>query len=102
MLSRLSSRLTYANIVSSLALFLVLTGGTAVALTGSNTVFSDDITNGQVTNPDIGANAVGGGKVFDNSLTGADLNESSLGKVPDADRLDGRDSTAFLRAVSFQ
>ena len=40
---RIRSHLTYANLLSSLALFLVLTGGTAVALTGSNTVFSDDI-----------------------------------------------------------
>jgi hypothetical protein len=31
-----------------LALFLVLTGGTAIALDGHNTVFSDDIVNGKV------------------------------------------------------
>ena len=32
MLSRIRSRLTYANVVATLSLFLVLSGGTAVAL----------------------------------------------------------------------
>ncbi len=45
---RIRGRLTYANVIATLALFLVLTGGTAVALKGSNTVFSDDIVNDQV------------------------------------------------------
>ena len=40
MLSRIRARLTYANVVATLSLFLVVTGGTAVALKGSNTVFS--------------------------------------------------------------
>jgi hypothetical protein len=105
MLHRLRRRLTYANIVSSLALFLVLTGGTAVALTGSNTVFTDDITNGHVRNADIGGNAVGGGKVADNSLSGADVNESTFAQVPsaanagNAGTLDGKDSTEFLSST---
>src|SRR4051794_12311030 len=78
MLSRIRSRLTYANVIATLALFLVLSGGTAVALTGSNTVFSDDI--------------------VDNQVTGADVKEASLGRVPQAGNagtLDGRDSTHF-------
>jgi hypothetical protein len=45
--------LTYANILSSIALFLVLGGGTAVALNGANTVFSDDIVNHQVKSDDL-------------------------------------------------
>jgi hypothetical protein len=53
--SRLAHHLSYADIVSSICLFLVLTGGTAVALTGANTVFSDDITNGEVKTPDLAA-----------------------------------------------
>jgi hypothetical protein len=92
-----------------LALFLVLTGGTAYALTGSNTVFSDDIVNDQVMSSDIQDDGIhsidvrddtstGGGlaaadlrqgsvgtsEVADDSLTGADVNESSLGIVPAA------------------
>ena len=50
---RIRSHLTYANVISSLALFIVLTGGTAVALSGSNTVFTDDITNNQVYSADV-------------------------------------------------
>jgi hypothetical protein len=37
---RIRERLTYANVISTLCLVLVLSGGTAVALSGSNTVFS--------------------------------------------------------------
>ena len=50
---RIRDRLTYANVISTIALFLVLTGGTAVALNGANTVFSDDIVNGEVKSPDL-------------------------------------------------
>jgi hypothetical protein len=49
----LRSHLTYANVISTLCLFLLLGGGTAVALNGSNTVFSDDIVNGQVQQVDL-------------------------------------------------
>jgi hypothetical protein len=52
-MNRITSRLTYANVISSLCLFLLLGGGTAVALNGANTVFSDDIVNGQVREPDL-------------------------------------------------
>jgi hypothetical protein len=50
---RIRSHLTYANVIATLALFLALGGGTAVALTGSNTVFSDDIVDHQVKSPDL-------------------------------------------------
>jgi hypothetical protein len=106
--------LTYANVASSIALFLVLTGGAAYALDGSNTVFSDDIVDGEVKTPDITNAAVvtdklaqaavtsgkvkndnlTGGDVADESLTGldvafntlkgADIDESTLGQVPSA------------------
>ena len=39
------------NVVGYIAIFLFATGGTAIALDGSNTVFSDDIVNGEVTSP---------------------------------------------------
>jgi hypothetical protein len=113
MLSRIRSRLTYANVVASLALFLVLSGGTAVALSGSNTVFSDDIVDNQVkaadvrndtlaggglTAADLGPSSVAGSEVKDNSVTGADVKEATLGRVPqagNADNVDGLDSTHF-------
>jgi len=113
MLSRIRWRLTYANVVASLSLFLVLSGGTAVALKGSNTVFSDDIVDNQVktadvrndtlaggglTAADLGAGSVAGSEVKNDSLTGADVKESSLGQVPQAGNagtLDGLSSTHF-------
>jgi hypothetical protein len=69
----------------TLLAFVVLGGGTAVALDGTNTVFSDDIVNGEVQTPDIGdlqvitrklaTGAVNSAKVLDDSLTPADLQE---------------------------
>jgi hypothetical protein len=80
MRQRLRSHLTYANLMATLAVFLVLSGGTAVALNGTDTVQSDDLGPGaQVMAPDVAANAVNGSDVVDNSLTGADVNESTLG-----------------------
>ena len=86
-----------SNIVGYVAVFLALTG-TATALNGSNTVFSDDITDGevksadvatnairttkigpgQVRNADLGAGAVDGAKVADASLTGSDVANDTL------------------------
>ena len=56
MRERLRSHLTYANVISTLCLFLLLGGGSAVALSGTNTVQSDDLGPGsQVTAPDVAA-----------------------------------------------
>ena len=81
-------RLTYANVVSTLALFLVLGGGFAYA---ANTVFSSDIVDGQVKTADLDGGAVTSEKVadqsllgrdvFDNTLKGADIDESTLSSV---------------------
>jgi hypothetical protein len=102
-----SYRPSHTTVVAYLSLFLVLTGGTAVALNGSNTVFSDDISDGQVKRADLGGGAVSGGKVVDSSLTsadvagltggdvnddsltGEDVNESSFGQVPSAQTASG-------------
>jgi len=73
------SHLTYANVMATLAVFLVLGGGSAVALSGSNTVQSDDLGPGaQVKAADVADNAVNGANIVDNSVTGADVNESTL------------------------
>ena len=60
------------------ALTVILTAGAAQSLSGSNTVFSDDIVDGAVYSPDIHDRAVTGAKVLNDSLTGADVNENSL------------------------
>ncbi len=51
--ARLRSRLSYANVASSLALFLVVTGGGAFALSHRNSVHSRDIAPGAVRSSDI-------------------------------------------------
>ena len=80
---RIRPHLSYANVISTLCLFLLLSGGTAVALTGSNTVQSDDLGPGaQVQAADVAANAVNGSDVTDNSITGSDVNEGSLDATP--------------------
>src|SRR5438093_10694843 len=55
MIGRMRAKLSYGNIVSTLCLFLLLGGGTAIALDGHNTVFSDDIGPGEVRLSDLGA-----------------------------------------------
>jgi hypothetical protein len=120
MRKRIRGRLTYANVIATLALFLVLGGGTAAALDGSNTVFSDDIVNDQVfpadvrndtltggglTAADLRPASVGTSEVTDDALTGSDVNESTLGLVPNAshatnsDQLGGRAAAGYQRRV---
>ena len=70
MFTRLSGHMRH-NVVAYVALFFALSGTAAAAL-------------------------ITGERVQDDSLTGADVLESSLATVPNADRLDGVDSSAFL------
>ena len=77
---RIRQHLTYANVMATVAVFLALGGGTtAIALSGSNTVQSDDLGPGaQVKGPDVAANSVNGSDVVDDSLGGADIIEETL------------------------
>src|ERR671939_574217 len=94
------SRLTYANVMATVAVFIAL-GGTATAavLITSNSQVAKGTISGHHPptgkHPNLIGGSVTGGDVAANALTGAQLNESSLGRVPNADKLDGRDSTAF-------
>jgi hypothetical protein len=64
-------------IVALIALFVAL-GGSAAALSGSDTVQTDDLGPGsQVMAPDVAANAVNGSDVLNGSLGLADLNATS-------------------------
>jgi hypothetical protein len=67
-----------SNVVGYIAIFLFAMSGTAIALDGSNTVFSDDIVNGQVKSADIGNKQVQGVDVKDETLTGADIANQSV------------------------
>jgi hypothetical protein len=86
-MGRIRQHLTYANVISTLCLFLILSGGTAVALHGSNSVFSDDIVNGEVKTQDISdTDGVSSADVRDDSfkdggLQAADLRPDSVGET---------------------
>src|SRR6058998_3012786 len=62
------------NIVGYVALFFALSTGSAVALSGSNTVFTDDIVNDQVRSDDVRNDTLGGG-----GLQAVDLRPDSVG-----------------------
>jgi hypothetical protein len=87
---RIRSHLTYANVMATLAVFLVLGGGTALASyvvssnsqVGPNTISGHKPPSGDHANVIPGS--VNGQDVADNSLRGADINESTLGQVPSA------------------
>jgi hypothetical protein len=78
-MSTLRPHLTYANVVSTLCLFIVLGGSSyaAVALT-KNSVRSSHIKNGQVKNADLAASAVNSAKVGDGSLRAQDFAPGEL------------------------
>jgi hypothetical protein len=74
-------KLTYANLMSSLAVFLVVGGGVAVAAggLGRNTVGT----------PQLKRNAVTAAKIKRGAVTGAKVKLSTLGTVPDSRSLGG-------------
>jgi hypothetical protein len=85
-MSKIRPQLTYANVISTLCLFLLLTGGSALAAAtlGKNSVGSPQLRSKSVTTGKIASNAVNGSKVANGSLSGADINLSQLGTVPSA------------------
>jgi hypothetical protein len=88
MLKRIRSGLTYANVMSTLAVFLILGGATAFAANqlAKNSVGTKQLKKNAVAMAKIKDNAVNGAKVADSSLTGADLLD---GSVAGADITDG-------------
>ena len=95
MLSKLRARLTYANVVATLALFLVVSGGTAWAVnewTGANIV-DESLTGADIQNQTVGTSDLAIGSVFgtrirddailsqhvvNNSLKGHDIDEQTF------------------------
>jgi hypothetical protein len=85
-MSRIRPRLSYANVVATLALFLVVAGGSALAsgTLAKNSVGSRQLKARAVTTGKIALNAINGSRVANGSLTGEDINLSKLGTVPTA------------------
>ena len=110
MLGRIRSRLTYANVASSIALFIALgTGGAYAADTiGSSDIINEsilsedvknlevkasDIAGAAVTNSKLGNSSVGSGKIADGGVATADL---AAGAVDGSKILDAAVANADL------
>jgi hypothetical protein len=63
----------------------------------NGTVTTKDLRNNEVRGADIRNSTIGGRDVAFDTLGGNDIKESTLAKVPDADNVDGVDSSAFVR-----
>ncbi len=90
-MQKIRKRITYANVMSSIAVFLVLGGASAYAAKkiGSNEIKGNSITTGKlkknaVTASKIKKNSVTTAKIKNGAVTGAKVNVGSLGTVPNA------------------
>ena len=75
MLRKLRSRMTYANVVSTIALGLAIGGGTAYAATKIGT---SNIRYHAVTGSKVSTNAVTASKIKASSLSGSDIRNNSV------------------------
>ncbi len=90
-MKHIRKRITYANVMSSIAVFFVLGGGAAYAAKkiGSNEIKGNSITTGKikkeaVSSSKIKKNAVTTAKIANGAVTGAKLNLGTVGTVPNA------------------
>ena len=90
-MKQIRKRITYANVMSSIAVFLVLGGASAYAAKkiGSNEIKGNSITTGKikknaVTSSKIKSNSITTAKIKNDAVTGAKVNVSTLGTVPSA------------------
>jgi hypothetical protein len=88
----LKHRLTYANVMATVAMFLALGGGAYAAFKPpKNSIGTKQLKNGSVSTKKIQSGAVTGSKVARHSLTGAQINASTLGTVPQANHASNAD-----------
>ncbi len=90
-MKQIRKRITYANVMSSIAVFLVLGGGAAYAAKkiGSNEIKGNSITTGKIKKEAVSAskikkNSVTTAKIANGAVTGAKINLGSVGTVPNA------------------
>lgn len=103
MFKRVHSKLTYANLTATLALFVALGGSAtgAVIITSNSQVAKGTISGHhppQGDHANLISRSLTGKDVANNSLTGKQINSSTLGTVPtaaSADALGGNPASAF-------
>ncbi|MDX6609262.1 MAG: hypothetical protein QOF85_1187 [Solirubrobacterales bacterium] len=113
-MKQIRKRVTYANVMSSIAVFLVLGGGAAYAAKkiGSNEIKGNSITTGKlkkeaVTSSKLKKNSVTTPKIANGAVTGAKLNLGTVGTVPNAahatnaDNANNANTVGGLRIVKF-
>jgi hypothetical protein len=88
---QIRKHITFANVMSSIAVFLVLGGGAAYAAKkiGSNEIKGNSITTGKlkknaVTASKIKSNSITTAKIKNGAVTGPKINLTTLGTVPNA------------------
>lgn len=81
------------SIITTCALAFVLSAWPAAAAV---VVRSVDIVDGEVKTVDLDKKAVTNKKLANNAVDGTKVDESTLGIVPNADQLDGRESSSFV------
>ena len=99
MLDQLRQRLTYANVMATVAVFIALGGSSYAALQ----IDSGDIANNSVRGVDVRNRTLSDRDVKRNGLTGRSIRESRLGRVPrarEADRLGGMTAADLRCEVS--
>jgi hypothetical protein len=98
----LQRRLSYANVMATLAFFFALTGaataGVKYIATTDPIPSTSDLT-GTYGNPLIGTGKVTTAKIADGAITSAKFDSSAL--APNADKLDGIDSSQFVQGKVF-
>lgn len=88
-MKQIRKRLTYANVMSSIAVFLVLGGATAIAAgLAKNSVGSKQLKKNAVTTAKIKNNAVTTAKIKNGAVTGSKVNVAGFPKVPSAAQAD--------------
>jgi len=82
---KLRDKLTYANVMASIAVLIALSGSAYAALrVPPNSVGSRQLKAASVTTGKIANGAITAAKVAESSLTGAEINLPALGTVPQA------------------
>jgi hypothetical protein len=95
---QIRKRLTYANVMSSIAVFLILGGATAFAAKkiGANEIKANSIKTGKIVKE-----AVTTSKIKNDAVTGAKVQESTLGQVPSAAKAANADTVGGLAPGQF-